>query len=400
MNNSLFRFFALATALAAPFFATAAQATPGDLYVSDDSGSIYQYTPPSGTKTTFGSGLQRPRGLAFDGKGNLFQSDSNNQLIYKYIVGQPFSASTYISGLGTPQGLAFDTNGNLFVADSFNRVIYKFTPNLTKTTFASGFTSPIGIAFDKDGNLFVADNGANIIVMVTPAGAKTTFASGLNAPQNLAFDSAGNLFVTDAGSDGIYEFTPAGVRTTFASGLLGPFGLAFDSAGNLYESSFGFNTIYKFTPTGVKTTFTSSGLSSPSFLAFEPDTSKLRNLSTRGVVETGDNVLIAGFILGGNGLVTNKVVVRAIGPSLTAAGVPNALQDPTLELHNASGDVIASNDNWRDTQQIQIQATGLAPTDPRESTILTTLPAGPYTAIVRGVGNSTGVGLVEVYDVR
>jgi hypothetical protein len=181
--------------------------------------------------------------------------------------------------------------------------------------------------------------------------------------------------------------------------LLGPFGLAFDSAGNLYEASFGDNTIFKFTPDGTRSTF-ASGISNPSFLAFEPNTSKLRNISTRGVVGTGDNVLIGGFILGGSGLISNKVVIRAIGPSLTGQGVAGALSDPTLELHNASGDIIASNDNWQDSQVAQIQAAGLAPTDPHESAIVTTLPAGLYTAIVRGSGNTTGVALVELYDVK
>lgn len=399
-KSTVFRSSFFAVFLAITFFAVSAQASPGDLYVSDDGGFIYEYSPPSNTKSTFGSGLSMPRGLAFDGKGNLFQADSTNNLIYKHTVGQPGSASLYISGLGVPTGLAFDIHGNLFVADSFNHAIYRFTPTLTKTTFASGLDAPVGIAFDRSGNLFVADNGANTIVKITPAGTKTIFASGLNAPQDLAFDSAGNLFVTDAGTDRIYKFTPAGVKTTFASNLLGPFGLAFDSSGNLYEASFGFNTIYQFTPAGAKTTFAASGLNGPTFLAFEPVNEKLRNLSTRGIVETGENVLIAGFILGGNGLVANTVLIRGIGPSLTAFGVANALADPTLELHDASGAIIASNNNWRDTQQAQIQASGLAPTDIHEAAILTTLPAGSFTAIVRGANNTTGVALVEVYGIE
>ena len=92
--------------------------------------------------------------------------------------------------------------------------------------------------------------------------------------------------------------------------------------------------------------------------------------------------------------------MRAIGPSLTQRGVPNALQDPTLDLHDGNGAIIASNDNWKDTQQSEIQATGLAPSDDRESAILATLVQGNYTAIVRGKNNTTGVGLVEVYKVQ
>jgi hypothetical protein len=132
--------------------------------------------------------------------------------------------------------------------------------------------------------------------------------------------------------------------------------------------------------------------------------SKLANISTRGFVSTGDDVMIGGFIvgdgLGVNGAGSEEVVVRGIGPSLTRAGVPNALQDPTLELHNGNGALIASNDNWRATQRSEIQATGLAPSDDRESAILATLVQGNYTVILRGKNNTTGVGLVEVYKVQ
>jgi hypothetical protein len=99
-------------------------------------------------------------------------------------------------------------------------------------------------------------------------------------------------------------------------------------------------------------------------------------------------------------MVNCALLFRALGPSLTAFGVPGALQDPTLQLFNSSGVVIAFNDNWKDTQQSQIQATGLAPTDDRESAIYATLPAGAYTAIVRGANNTTGVALVEVYNLN
>src|SRR5207245_11767882 len=116
--------------------------------------------------------------------------------------------------------------------------------------------------------------------------------------------------------------------------------------------------------------------------------SSLANISTRGFVGAGDNVMIGGFIIGGglgvDGAGREEVLVRAIGPSLTQRGVPNALQDPTLDLHDGNGAIIASNDNWKDTQQSEIQATGVAPSDDRESAILAILVQGNYTAIVRG----------------
>ncbi len=120
--------------------------------------------------------------------------------------------------------------------------------------------------------------------------------------------------------------------------------------------------------------------------------SKFINISTRGLVQTGDNVMIGGFILQGN--VSQKFIVRAIGPSLPLAG---KLADPSLALHDAQGTAIASNDYWRTTQQAEIVATGLSPTNDSESAIVRTLTAGPYTAIVRGLNGSTGLALVEIY---
>ena len=126
--------------------------------------------------------------------------------------------------------------------------------------------------------------------------------------------------------------------------------------------------------------------------------SKLGNISTRALVQTGDNVMIAGLIVSGTG--QKNVILRAIGPSLTQQGITNPLLDPTLELHDGSGTVIAFDDNWRDSQQTEIQATGLAPSDDRESAILRTLSPGNYTVIVRGKNNTIGLALVEVYGLN
>jgi hypothetical protein len=124
--------------------------------------------------------------------------------------------------------------------------------------------------------------------------------------------------------------------------------------------------------------------------------SKLANISSRGFVQTSDDVMIAGFIFGG-GTASEKVIIRALGPSLT--GIANILVDPTLELHDGNGTLIMSDDNWKDdaSQKAQIIATGLAPSNDLESAIVTTLPPGPYTAIVAGKNGGTGVALVEVY---
>ncbi len=130
---------------------------------------------------------------------------------------------------------------------------------------------------------------------------------------------------------------------------------------------------------------------------FNPSTGQLFNISTRMEVQTASNVLIAGFIIGGS---NNKtVLLRGLGPTLSQFGITGALGDPTLELHSGNGTLIASNDNWKDTQQAAISATGLAPPNDKESAILHTFSPGSYTAIVRGKNNTTGVGLVEAYDI-
>ena len=142
----------------------------------------------------------------------------------------------------------------------------------------------------------------------------------------------------------------------------------------------------------------SPGTTSPSIPA---------NISTRSFVQTGDNVMIGGFIVQGAG--SKRVIVRAIGPELGAPpyDIPNALANPTLELHDGTGALIASNDNWRTTiiggiitsdQVRDIRSSGYAPRDGRESAIIANLLPGSYTGIVRGKNIITGVALVEVYD--
>lgn len=125
--------------------------------------------------------------------------------------------------------------------------------------------------------------------------------------------------------------------------------------------------------------------------------SKLANISTRGLVQTGNNVMIGGFILGGGNANVN-VLVRAIGPSLSQ--VSGALADPTLELRDGNGALLRSNDNWKDSQRAEIEATGIPPQNDLESAIVAALPPGAFTAIVAGKNSTSGVGLVEVYRLQ
>ena len=127
--------------------------------------------------------------------------------------------------------------------------------------------------------------------------------------------------------------------------------------------------------------------------------SKLGDISTRAFVNTGDNIVIAGFILGHSSGV-DRIVARGIGPSLTGFGVSNALADPTLELRDSNGTLLIANNNWQDdqAQAAELIADGLVPTNSLESGIAATLSPGLYTALLAGLNNGTGVGLVEVYD--
>jgi hypothetical protein len=141
----------------------------------------------------------------------------------------------------------------------------------------------------------------------------------------------------------------------------------------------------------------STGIGLVDIYDLTPNTNSLvGNMSTRGFVDTGDNVLIGGFIVGAGS--SGRVAVRALGPSLSNAGISGPLADPVLELHDNNGAVLKTNDSWlADPGATELLAAGLAPTNGNEAAILAPLPPGPYTAIVRGHGG-TGVALVEAYN--
>ena len=129
---------------------------------------------------------------------------------------------------------------------------------------------------------------------------------------------------------------------------------------------------------------------------------KLANISTRGFVQTADNVMIGGFALGGSSINPARVVVRALGPSLAQVGINNPLSNPTLQLFDSNGQSVAFNDNWQDdpSQAAELQALNLAPANPNESAIVTMLSPGLYTAVTSGQGGGIGIGLIEVYGTQ
>ena len=186
----------------------------------------------------------------------------------------------------------------------------------------------------------------------------------------------GKYFFADLCSGWIRLLDPSNNSASdFASGIATPVGLALGPDGCLYYLAQG----------NGGQVFKISAIASQAL-----------DVSSRSRVTTGDNVMIGGFII--TGAAGKKVIVRGLGPSLTQSNVPDALADPILELHGPSGALIASNDNWRDTQQTEIVNSQLAPTNDLESAIVQTLQPGAYTAILKGKGGASGVGLVEVYD--
>jgi sugar lactone lactonase YvrE len=389
-----------------------ASAAAGDLYTADIFQDKIFMVTPNGTRSTFATGLQNPFVLAFDKAGNIYvgEGDSNGSNRITKIT-PAGSKTTFTSGIN-PQGMRFDATGNLFVANALTQCIVKVSPFGAKSTFAAA-PNIADLIFDAAGNLYAADFGPagishdseGAIYKFAPNGTKTTFASGLYRPRYLALDFYGNLFVAaDAGTcfgctgpnSLILKFKPDGTKSTFASGFYGSQGLICDSAGNVFADVFSKSTvdILKILPSGNTTTFAAS--TGVSGLAFEPPHGVPVNIATRMQVLNGDNVVIAGFIITGTG--GKSVVIRGLGPSLAAAGIQGALQDPILELHYPGG-FVNTNDNWKDTQASAIQDTGLAPKDDHESAFSYNLPPGAYTVVMKGKNNGTGVGLIEVYDV-
>jgi sugar lactone lactonase YvrE len=286
-------------------FALVTAAHAQNLYVSAQvppSHAILEFTP-DGARSTYASGLEHPRGLAFDSTfSNLFVAEILARDDIDLGRALKFNLRNRVSTVGsaahfTFEGLATDMAGNAYVMASDDNsltlagTIFKFTPDGERIVFGSvpgttGDNEPQpswGLAFDIAGNLYAADGGAQTIYKFAPNGTRTVFvgpsefAEG-EYPVGLAFDSSGNLFVsidtfTDPGADSIVYFTPMGVKSTFATGLTFPRGLAFDSSGNLFvaETNVEFQTgdILKITPGGVRSTF-AYGFGRPEFLTFGP----------------------------------------------------------------------------------------------------------------------------------
>ena len=236
-------------------------------------------------------------------------------------------------------------------------------PNVVGSAYTNNFDGATStILYDIDSNL-------DILVYEFPPNTgllHTVGALGVNTTDNVGFDisqgtgTAYASLTTAGGTTSLYSINPANGAAT----SIGMIGNATSLAGEAVLD------------------------------IAVPTATRLLNIATRGRVGTGDDVLIGGFISRGGG----RLVVRAIGPSLAGFGIPSPLPDPVLTLKDSFGVTLATNDDWQASQAAEISATGLAPTNTVESVILTSLPAGSYTALVSGKGSATGLALVEVYQ--
>jgi sugar lactone lactonase YvrE len=428
----------------------------GVLYATESQGGVVTKITADGTKSNYASSLPNPIHLAFDHQGNLFVSifgaSSTAGFIYKYA---PTGRTTFASSLHNPEGLAFSAAGNLYEADTASGTINQFTPAGAKTPFASVY-GVRSLAFDANGNLYAADN-ISTISKVTPAGTVSTFKN-INSVQGLAVEpplsqplNISTRVKVQAGDNALiggFIATGSAPKKLMVRAI-GPSLANFGVPGTLQDTTLevraangsliGTNDNWKIndqTNQSQQAAIQATGLA-PSddresaliidvapaaFTAIvrgknntsgvglveiydlnQAADSRLANISSRAFVETGDNVMIGGFIVGsGNGAA--KVVARALGPSLSALGISNALQDPILYLRDANGAVVEFNDDWKlsnhfDSGQ-EVATAGLAPTNDRESALLVTLPNGNYTVTVSGYNGGTGVGVVEVYNLR
>ncbi|HMG04107.1 MAG TPA: NHL repeat-containing protein [Chthoniobacterales bacterium] len=400
-KTNLLRLLLSTTAVLAAglLLAAPARAAVSDIWETNN-GQILVFSSIGGQPLTFSTDLSNPKGIVFDGNGHILIADAGRGQIVRFTTFDA-AGSIYAAGLSSPIGLMFDLAGNLYESDSGSGTINKFALDGTKTTFASGVGAAAGLAFDQSGNLFVANFSGGAIIKITPDGTKSTFATGLNLPAGLVFDNSGTLYEADSGSGTIFKFAPDGTKSTFASDLDEPYGLALDGGGNIIVGDHGAGSTLRYSPAGVRTVIFSSDFNNPQFVAVQPAAHQLLNISTRGFVEPGDHVLIGGFVVAGGGPVGTTVVVRAIGPTLATAGIADPLMDPLLEVRNASGTLIAANDNWRDASDAQkVNIFNFQPKDDREAALQLVLPGGSFTAIVSGVGGTSGTALVEVYNLQ
>ncbi|MGI9087487.1 MAG: TIGR03118 family protein [Chthoniobacterales bacterium] len=442
----------IASSATSPFWVADNHAGVSSLYNSSGTPQALVVTVPPAAGGTAGS----PTGIVFNGTSDFqVASPSGSPAPARFIFatedgtisGWPGSTATAAvigvdrSSAGSIyKGLASGNNGTanyLYAADFHNGVVDVFDANYARATLAGSFSDPTIPA----GYAPCGIQNINCVLHVTHARQDESAHDDVRGPGHgyiNKFDLNGNLLGRFA-SQGTLN-SPWGVVLAPAS--FGPF------SSDLLIGNFGDGRINAFDPAtgeflgqledaardpitidglwglrfgnggnggGAGTLYFAAGIAGPDSLedhglfgsiGFVPAERQLVNISTRALVGTGDNVAISGFIIRtdtGHVAGTKRVLLRGIGPSLKVGStpIPGRLMDPLLELHDNNGDQIAINNDWQDTNKADIIETGLPPSDPHESAMVVMLNAGTnYTAILRGNGNTTGIGLIEGYDLE
>ena len=360
-------------------------------------------------------GVTPRSGLQF-GKGTIFRITSDGQ----YAMLHLFTGGDGATPLGE---LLLGQDGNLYGTtlsggSSDLGTIFKITSaglfNVVHDFAGSDGASPLaGLIQTSDGNFYGTaggrgDFGYGTIYKISPVGVLTTlhsFTATEGDPQApLIQANDGNFYGTtiSGGTDDygtVFQLTPLGGFTTvysfgYTDGASPVAGVVQGSDGDLYGTTlqggaYELGTVFRLTLPATPPP--------PPPPPPPPSPQRLLNISTRAGVGSDDDIAIGGFIVTGS--TSKNILVRGIGPSLTAAGIQEALPDPMLQLVDQSeGTIVESNDNWRDTQEAEIVASGLAPTGDLESAMLVTLAPGAYTALLQDINGSSGVGLIEIYD--
>jgi hypothetical protein len=417
----------------------------GNVYVADTRNDTVRKITPGGQVTTLagvagqtGSGdgaggsarFNGPYAVAVDGSGNVFVSDFFNATIRKIdasgtvsTVAGTAGALGFSDGIGAvarfnqPYALALDGSGDVFVADTYNRAVREITPGGSVATLNGTnnswcrFYYPQGIAVDGSGTLYVADGDNQAImegmVVAAPPGGITVQSQSVTSGQNASFS------VTVSGSPVTYQWqTSADAGATWSnlsdsstfSGSTTAALTVTDPAVSLSGDLF---RVQLANAAGTNVSGTATLTVSASIGGGSSGAARLINIATRGEVETGGNIMIPGFVIGGSG--TETLLIRADGPALTAFGVAGALAQPSLELTaQATGATLATNTGWGTNTSptpaqiasvaAQVGAFALA-SGSADCAVIVTLQPGAYTVQVSGVGGTTGVGLAEIYEV-
>jgi sugar lactone lactonase YvrE len=418
----------------------------GNVYVADTGNDTIREISSGGVVSTLagtsgvsgssdGTGsaalFKDPSGIASDNSGNLYVADTGNCTIRKIApggvvttvagkAGTPGLAdgAAAASRFMSPAAVAVDANGNIFVADigpSGNGLVREITAAGTVTTLAgiaapppsaadgvngtgdnAHFDGPSGIAVDATGNVYVADTGDNSIRVGSINLPFTT------QPQSQTLNS-GSTVVFSAAATGATSYqwelngvaltdSPGGTASDVILGSTGPVLLIADAT----SASAG-SYICVATNSGGSTQSAAASLA----VGTGTTPGKVVNMSARGLVGTGDGILIGGFYVGGT--TSRTVLIQALGPALTGQDVSGVLEHPALTIHDSTGAVIASDTGWGSSQVLlsaaaSVYATPVLQPNSNDSEILLTLPPGGYTAEITGADGGTGIALCAIYE--